>query len=213
MVNMVEDDRIQIKKLELGPFGTNAYVLTCLNSRVSVVVDAPAEAKKISDELTGTNPKYILITHNHMDHTGALEDLKSTLNVPVAAHADDAAKLPVRPDLLLKDGDLISFGDIQLTVLHTPGHTPGSLAFLTGNYLIAGDTIFPDGPGKTWSPADFRRIVESLTLKIFVLPGETQIFPGHGDATVLKREKRLFEEFAAKPHEAGICGDVLWSSS
>lgn len=213
MVNMVEDDRIQIKKLELGPFGTNAYVLTCLNSRVSVVVDAPAEAKKISDELTGTNPKYILITHNHMDHTGALEELKFTLNVPVAAHADDAAKLPVRPDLLLKDGDLISFGDIQLTVLHTPGHTPGSLAFLTGNYLIAGDTIFPDGPGKTWSPADFRRIVESLTLKIFVLPGETQIFPGHGDATVLKREKRLFEEFAAKPHEAGICGDVLWSSS
>jgi len=213
MVNMVEDDRIQIKKLELGPFGTNAYVLTCLSSHVSVVVDAPAEAKKISDELTGTNPKYILITHNHMDHTGALEDLKSTLNVPVAAHADDAAKLPVRPDLLLKDGDLISFGDIQLTVLHTPGHTPGSLAFLTGNYLIAGDTIFPDGPGKTWSPADFKRIVESLTLKIFVLPGETQIFPGHGDSTVLKREKRLFEEFAAKPHEAGICGDVLWSSS
>ena len=211
MVNMVEDDRIQIKKLELGPFGTNAYILTCLSSNASVVVDAPAEARKISEELTGTTPKYILITHNHMDHTGALEDLKSTLNVPVAAHADDAAKLPLRPDLLLKDGDVISFGDMQLTVLHTPGHTPGSLSFLIGNYLIAGDTIFPDGPGKTWSPADFKRILESLTLKIFILPDETQVFPGHGEATVVKREKRLFEEFRARPHAPDICGDVLWS--
>ena len=143
--------------------------------------------------------------------TGALEGLKSTLNVPVAAHADDAANLPVRPDLLLKDGDVISVGDMQLTVLHTPGHTPGSISFLTGNYLIAGDTIFPDGPGKTWSPADFKRILESLTLKIFVLPDETQVFPGHGEATVVKREKRLFEEFSARPHDPDTCGDVLWS--
>ena len=164
-------------------------------------------------QLKGTDPKYILMTHNHMDHTGALTDVKSALNVPIAAHRDDAGSLPLQPDMLLSDGDVVSWGDIQLTVLHTPGHTPGSLCFLTGNYLIAGDTLFPDGPGKTGSPADFRQIVESLTSKIFVLPEDTRIYSGHGDSTVLKKEKQAFEAFSARNHDPNLCGDVLWSLS
>ena len=213
MVNVVKDDSIQIEKLELGAFGTNAYVLSCLKTDESVVVDAPAEAKKILEQLEGTNPKYILITHNHMDHTGALSELKSALNVPVGAHADDAGRLPVQPDILLNDGDVISVGEIQLTVLHTPGHTPGGICFLTAKYLIAGDTIFPDGPGKTGSPTDFKQIVASLTGKIFVLPGDTLIYPGHGGSTILEKEKQAFEAFSARPHDPNLCGDVLWSSS
>ena len=141
MVNVAEDDRIRIEKLELGPFGTNAYILTCRQTSASVLVDAPGEAGKIMSQLKGTDPKYILMTHNHMDHTGALADVKAALNVPIAAHRDDAGSLPLQPDMLLSDGDVVSWGDIQSTVLHTPGHTPGSLCFLTGNYLIAGDTL------------------------------------------------------------------------
>ena len=192
MVTVAKDGRIRIKKLELGPFGTNAYFLTCRRTNASVLVDAPGDAGKILAQLKGTDPKYILMTHNHMDHTGALADVKAALNVPIAAHRDDAGSLPLQPDMLLSDGDVVSWGDIQLTVLHTPGHTPGSLCFLTGNYLIAGDTLFPDGPGKTGSPADFRQIVESLTSKIFVLPEDTRIYSGHGDSTVLKKEKQAF---------------------
>ena len=213
MVNVAKDDRIRIEKLELGPFGTNAYFLTCRQTSASVLVDAPGEAGKIMSQLKGTDPKYILMTHNHMDHTGALVEVKSALNVPIAAHRDDAGNLPIQPDLLLNDGDVVSCGDIQLTVLHTPGHTPGSLCFLTGNYLIAGDTLFTDGPGKTGSPADFRQIVESLTNKIFVLPEDTRIYSGHGDSTVLKKEKQAFEAFSARDHDPNLCGDVLWSSS
>ncbi len=213
MTSVVKDDRIQIEKLELGPFGTNAYILICRNTGESVVVDAPADAQKILELLKETRPKYILITHNHMDHTGALAELKSALDLPVAAHADDAGRLPVSADQLLDDGDEIAFGDIKLSVLHTPGHTPGSLCFLAGNYLIAGDTIFSDGPGKTGSPADFKRIVESLTGKIFVLPDDTQIFPGHGNSTILQQERQAFEAFSARPHEPNLCGDVLWSTS
>ena len=213
MVNVANDDRIRIEKFELGPFGTNAYFLTCRQTSASVLVDAPGDAGKILAQLKGTDPKYILMTHNHMDHTGALAEVKSALNVPIAAHRDDAGNLPIQPDLLLNDGDVVSCGDIQLTVLHTPGHTPGSLCFLTGNYLIAGDTLFKDGPGKTGSPADFRRIVESLTSKIFVLPEDTRIYPGHGDSTVLKKEKQAFEAFSARDHDPNLCGDVLWSSS
>ena len=213
MVSIVKDDGIHIEKLELGPFGTNAYILSCRQTGISVLVDAPTEASKILKQLKGTNPKYILMTHHHMDHTGALSELKSTLNIPVAAHSDDANNLPLQPDNLLNDGDVISCGDIQLNVLHTPGHTPGSVCFLTANYLIAGDTIFPDGPGKTASPADFKRILQSLTSKIFVLPDDTQIYPGHGDSTILRKEKQAFEAFSARAHDLNLCGDVLWSSS
>ena len=212
MTTVVKDDQIQIDKLELGPYGTNAYILVCRNTGESVIVDAPADAGKILDLLKGTRPNYILITHNHMDHTGALADLKSTLDLPIAAHADDAGRLPVSADQLLNDGDVISFGDIKLSVLHTPGHTPGSICFLTGNYLIAGDTIFPGGPGRTGSPADFKKILESLTGKIFVLPDNTRIYPGHGDSAVLDKEKRAFEAFSAQGLDADLCGDVLWSS-
>lgn len=210
---VVKNDDIQIEKHELGPFGTNSYLLICQKTGDSVIVDAPGDAGKVLKRLAGTHPKYILMTHNHMDHVGALADLKSALNVPLAAHADDAAGLPVKPEQLLNDGDTISFGEIQLSVLHTPGHTPGSLCFLTGSYLISGDTIFPGGPGKTWSPADFKKIVESLTGKIFTLPDETQVYPGHGDSTIVKKEKQEFEAFSSKPYDPNLCGDVVWRTS
>jgi glyoxylase-like metal-dependent hydrolase (beta-lactamase superfamily II) len=210
---IVKNDSIQIERLSLGPFGTNSYLLICQKTGASVIVDAPGDAEKVLKLLEGTHPKYILMTHNHMDHVDALAALKSALNVPLAAHEDDAGSLPVKPEQFLNDGDTISFGEIQLKVLHTPGHTPGSLCFLTGSYLISGDTIFPGGPGKTWSPDDFKKIVESLTNKIFTLPDETQVYPGHGDATVLKKEKHEFEAFSSKPHDPDLCGDVVWLSS
>jgi glyoxylase-like metal-dependent hydrolase (beta-lactamase superfamily II) len=213
MVLVAKDDNIQIEKLELGPFGTNAYVLVCRATGDSVLVDTPAEANKIVERLKGTSPKYILMTHNHMDHLGAFSELKSRLRVPVAAHPLDARGLPSPPEILLNDGDTLSFGNIRLRVLHTPGHTPGSLCFLTGQYLISGDTIFPGGPGKTRSPADLRQVIESITKKIFVLPDDTRVYPGHGDSTVLKKEKEEFAVFSSRAHDPGLCGDVLWLSS
>jgi glyoxylase-like metal-dependent hydrolase (beta-lactamase superfamily II) len=213
MALVVKDDNIEIEKLELGPFGTNAYVLVCRATGDSVLVDTPAEASKIVERLKGTNPRYILITHNHMDHLGAFSELKAKLGVPVGAHPLEAGRLPSAPEILLDDGDIVSFGNIELKVLHTPGHTPGSLCFLTGQYLISGDTIFPGGPGKTRTPADLRQIIESLTEKIFVLPDDTQVYPGHGDPTVLKKEKDEFAVFSARAHDPGLCGDVLWLSA
>jgi glyoxylase-like metal-dependent hydrolase (beta-lactamase superfamily II) len=209
MAVVVKDDNIQIEKLELGPFGTNAYVLVCRATGDSALVDTPAEADKIVERLKGTNPRYILITHNHMDHLGAFSELRSALGVPVAAHPLDAGKLPSPPDILLNDGDTVSFGNIELRVLHTPG----SLCFLTGQYLISGDTIFPHGPGKTSTPAALRQVIESITEKLFVLPDDTQVYPGHGDPTVLKKEKEEFGVFASRSHDPGLCGDVLWLSS
>ena len=213
MTIVAEDGTIRIEKLQLGAFGTNAYILTCQRTGDSVLVDAPAEAEKIMESLKGTNPKYILLTHNHMDHTSALPALRDRLGLPLAAHPADAGVLNPPPEIRLNDGGVVSFGDIRLEVRHTPGHTPGSLCFRTGKYLISGDTIFPGGPGKTGSPADFTQIIKSITSQIFPLEDDTQVYPGHGDSTTVKKEKEAFASFSSRPHDPDLCGDVLWLSA
>lgn len=208
-----QDDNIRIERLELGPFGTNAYILVCRKTQASVLVDTPAEAGTIIGKLKGTTPECILITHSHMDHLGAFIGVRSGLNIPVAAHVLDAGKLPSPPDILLNDGDSIKFGNLTLEVLHTPGHTPGSLCFRYDKYLISGDTIFPGGPGRTGTPEALKQIIESITGKIFVLPDDTRIYPGHGNDTVLKKEKDEYAVFTSRSHRPNLCGDVLWLSS
>lgn len=212
MSTVARDDTLQIDRLQVGAFGTNAYILTCRQTGDSVVIDAPGEAEKIMGQLRGTSPKYILLTHSHHDHTGALSQLRSGLGVPLAAHAADANRLSGPPEIMLKGGESIIFGNVRLAVLHTPGHTPGSLCFQTGEYLLSGDTIFPGGPGKTATPADFETIVESIKTRIMPLADDTRIFPGHGDGTVLKKEKELFTAFLSKGPVSGHCGDVTWVS-
>ena len=212
MAKEVNDDNIQLERIETAPFGTNAYIIICKTTGESVLIDAPGEAIQIEERLKGTFPKYILITHNHMDHTGALKILKSRLSAPIAVHPLDADYLPSPPDMTLTDGEIVKFGNVELTVIHTPGHTPGSLCLLTGKYLISGDTIFPGGPGKTNTPDDFKQIVKSISEKIFVLPDDVLVYPGHGDSTVLKKEKEEFAIFSARPYAPGLCGHVSWLS-
>ncbi len=213
MLVVEQNSHILIRKSEIPPYGTNAYILVCQLTRECVLIDAPGDTEKIIAGMVGTNPKLILITHSHFDHTGALRELKDRLNIPVAVHRYDADGLPLIPDVTLNDGDSVSFGKINLEVLHTPGHTPGSLCFLYGRFLFSGDTLFPAGPGRTGTPAAFVQILRSLKDKIFILPENTFIYPGHGASTILKKEKAEFGVFSSRTHPPNLCGDVLWLSS
>jgi len=208
-----ENDKVRLEKLVLGPYETNCYILSCKKTGESVLVDTPAESGEILRSLEGTKPRYILITHNHMDHLGAFEEVRSVLSVPVAAHPLDADRLTGGADVSLGHGDKVSFGELSLEVLHTPGHTPGSVCFYRMPILLSGDTIFPGGPGKTGSPERLQEIITSIRDKIFLLPEETRIYPGHGESTTLKEEKAEFEVFSSRPHDPNLCGDVLWLSS
>ncbi len=212
MAVIVSDEIIKIERLTLGSWSTNTYIIVCRETHDSALIDAPAEASKILTALKDTNLKYILLTHNHTDHLDALTRLKNETKVPVAVHKADS-HLPVKPDMFLKDGDTLSVGKLDIEVLHTPGHTPGGLCFRLGKYLMSGDTIFTAGPGRTPSPAAFKQIVEAITGKIFVLPDDTQIHPGHGKSTVLKKEKEEYAVFASRPHAPNLCGDVVWLES
>lgn len=213
MTIVERDDSIQIERFETAPFGTNAYLLVCRETGDSVLIDAPGDAAKIAARMRTTNPRYILMTHSHIDHTAALRKLKAELGVPVASHEADAEGLPEEAEILLDEDSTVTFGATGLRVLHTPGHTPGSLCFVAGRSLISGDTLFPGGPGKTGTPDAFKQIVRSITGKLFGLPDDTPVYPGHGDPTVLKREKEGFAVFSARSHPPDLCGDVLWLSS
>jgi glyoxylase-like metal-dependent hydrolase (beta-lactamase superfamily II) len=100
-----------------------------------------------------------------------------------------------------------------MTVLHTPGHSPGSICLLTGKHLFVGDTLFPGGPGHTRTPSAFKQLIESITQKLLVLPEDTRVYPGHGRDTTIEKAKGEFTAFAKRPHAADLCGDVLWRTA
>lgn len=211
MIPALNDSNIDIARLEMGPYSTNAYIIACKSTGELILVDAPAEYDKILHALHGRIPLYIVITHNHFDHTGALARLKSILPSPVACHPLDASGLPCSPDIELNGNDIISMGKLKLQVIHTPGHTTGSICLHTPGYLLAGDTIFPGGPGHTSTPADLDTILQAITSRILPLPDDTTIYPGHGDPAVLGDERKAIISFISGPRPAELCGDVLWS--
>lgn len=213
MTVIVNDNTIRIARLTLGPYETNAYTVVCRITGESLVVDAPARASEIIKSLEETQPRYILLTHDHYDHTGVMVSLRARLKVPLATHEASSYQLKTPPEILLNDGDSLKLGKLRVDVLYTPGHTPGSLCFRIGNYLFAGDTIFPGGPGHTDSPDDFRQILKSITGKILTLPDDTVILPGHGEGATVAKAKQEYAVFTSQPHPNDLFGDVVWASA
>ncbi|MBI2863783.1 MAG: MBL fold metallo-hydrolase [Chloroflexi bacterium] len=210
---MSEGNEILVTKITVGPYGENCYLLADPATGEGVLVDPGAEIEKIAAAIAGTIVTKIVITHGHFDHTGALQQARAATAAPVAAHPLDAAAIPGGIQNTVADGEEIACGHHSLRVIHTPGHTPGSICLLAGTNLIAGDTVFPGGPGKTATPAAFERIVSSIRTRIHVLSDSTMIYPGHGDSTTVRQSKEEYAIFASKPRQERPFGDVLWLSN
>lgn len=201
---------VQIVKLSLGAFDNNCYVVICPETQESLIIDTPTDAQRILDAVANTRVKGIIITHSHFDHLQALGEVMQGTGAPLAAHRLDAAQLPVAPTIFLRGGEVIEAGTVSLQVLHTPGHTPGSICLLSGRHLFSGDTLFPGGPGATQSAEAFDTILQSLTEKVFMLPEDTAIYPGHGADGLLGTERRDFNTFLAQNRKQGMFGQVAW---
>ena len=198
---------MQIETLILGAIEENCYIVYDEN-RNAAVIDPGDEAIDILSVVTeeSLDVKGILLTHGHFDHTGAVSDIRKETGAQVYLHEQDEflikagpeqAKLfglkppPVfKADVYVKEGSVIHIGDLSFKVLHTPGHTPGSVSFLIQDALFCGDTLFHGGIGRTdLSGGDYERIMQSIQKKILVLPGHTRVYSGHGPPTIIEKEK------------------------
>lgn len=194
--------RVVISKIAVGPYDNNCYLLRCSATGSQALIDAAAEPSVLLDLIGEGGLAAVITTHAHGDHWQALADVVTATGAVTYAHADDAADLPVRTDVLVSDGDVIRFGDVTLTALHLVGHTPGSIALVYDDpdgppHIFTGDCLFPGGVGNTQGDAArFTRLLGDVTTKIFsMFPDETWIYPGHGADTWLGRERPSLSEW------------------
>lgn len=191
---------VEVRKLSVGPMDNNVYLLSDRGSGRVLVIDAAADAERILAELGGAEVAAIITTHGHRDHWQALAAVADATGAPTYLHPGDADLVPRRADHDVVDGMRVAFGAAEVTLLHTPGHTPGSTCVLLGDrHLFTGDTLFPGGPGNTFGDAEaFATIMRSLRERLFVLPDDTWVYPGHGDDTTLAAERPHLDEWQAR---------------
>lgn len=192
----------------VGALETNCYLVSCQKTHDCAIVDPAAEADKIFAMIAKKEfkPVVILNTHGHIDHIGANRDMKEKFNIPLRIHSLDSsmlgneqqselnfflqAKSSPPADSFFKDGDKIKIGNSFLRVLHTPGHSPGSVSFIGDSFILSGDTLFCGGVGRTDLPGgNWEEMENSLKSKILTLPVEMIVLPGHGPSTLIGQEK------------------------
>jgi glyoxylase-like metal-dependent hydrolase (beta-lactamase superfamily II) len=186
----------QLKKLEVGGMENNCYVLIDPDSKEALIIDAAWEPDRILAGVEGLKVQRILTTHGHHDHHDALDPVRKQLGVPGGIGAGDESMLKSPPDFLIGDQDTFRFGPHEVRAIHTPGHTPGSTCFMIGKHLFTGDTLFPGGPGNTRGDAErFAQIIDSIRSRLFTLPDDTTVYPGHGRDTTIGTEKPHLQEW------------------
>jgi glyoxylase-like metal-dependent hydrolase (beta-lactamase superfamily II) len=199
-----------IKELTVGPLQTNCYIVGCEETLKGAIIDPGGSAKEILAEVArlGLDIIAVINTHGHVDHVLANREVKQATGAPLMIHAEDAPMLtnPMksfafllgrikpgpRPDRLLEEGGEVEVGQLRLRVLHTPGHSPGSISLLAVNEgaLFSGDALFRMSIGRTDFPGgSFDTLMHSIKDVLFALPDETVVYSGHGPSTTVGFEK------------------------
>jgi glyoxylase-like metal-dependent hydrolase (beta-lactamase superfamily II) len=191
----IYDGTLGVRKLCVGPLENNVYIVACDRTHQAVIIDAADEPERVLAAAVGLDVQAILTTHRHADHHGAVEEVRQTLGVPFRIHADDAVEGVPPVETPIADGEIISFGNVSLQAIHTPGHTPGSTCFFGHGLLFSGDTLFPGGPGATNRSEDFTTIMRSLRERLFTLSDDTVVLPGHGPDTTIGAERPHLPEW------------------
>ncbi|MFD1858707.1 MBL fold metallo-hydrolase [Aeromicrobium camelliae] len=203
-VDVQDAGDLQITKLAVGPMSNNAYLLRCTLTGEQALIDAADEADRLL-EVAGTDGiARVITTHRHDDHVQALPQIVEATGAQTIAGEDDADALPVPVDLRVRTGARVRVGTCELEVIELVGHTPGSIALAYDDpdgivHLFTGDSLFPGGVGKTWSPEDFASLIDDVETRIFGrFPDDTWVYPGHGDDTTLGAERPRLPEWRAR---------------
>ncbi|NLK71597.1 MAG: MBL fold metallo-hydrolase [Clostridiales bacterium] len=200
---------MKIKLFIMGAYQENCYVVFCEKTGKAFIVDPGYFNVQLADyiEENKLDIQFIILTHAHGDHIGGVEEAKQKFDAPVYIHKEEASilrnaeknasihiwgrKISIEPDRLLKDGEVIEVGEMNLKIIHTPGHSPGCICIYAGTVLFSGDTLFADSIGRTDFPeSSTEAIIKSIKEKIYTLPEDTQVFPGHGPSTTIGYEKK-----------------------
>lgn len=191
MVNwLIDNEHVRLGVLVVGSLENNVYLLACPETDAVAIVDAADEASRISAAIGTLTPTTILTTHGHWDHVGAVDEIRTAFEIPFRMHSADTDIAERTPDIPLTDHEVIRVGHVEVTALHTPGHTPGSVCFSVAGALLTGDTLFPGGPGATRFPySSFPEIMDSLTERLFPYPDDMPFYPGHGSSSTIGTER------------------------
>ena len=191
-----ETTDVRIDKIVVGPYENNVFVLRDKGTGEAVIIDAANEHELLLDVSKATGVRRVLTTHGHFDHIQAVTQMRDA-GIDVGIATQDAQMLPAY-DFTIPDDDVIAVGDLRLHTIHTPGHTAGSTCFLLEGHpvLFSGDTLFPGGVGNTSLPGgNFAVIIESVDRRLFTLPAETLVLPGHGLDTTIATERPHLDEW------------------
>lgn len=207
-----------IKTFPLGLIGTNAYLLIDEKSKDAVVIDLGGDFAVIKDEIERYDAKlkYILNTHGHFDHILGERDAQDVVDVPVCVHENDKIMVENLPKQLERFGfvnntqppeniktftekDVFHLGENEIKIIHTPGHTPGSVCFLVGKSLFSGDTLFYTSVGRTdFEGGSFQQLQDSIVNKLFKLDDDVDVYPGHDSKTTIGYEKKYNSYFGSQ---------------